>query len=93
VNNKVATSFGIACEIHKVVTEKIQLDFADYNGSKNSAKLPLAAAYIINTDGKIAWSYVKSDYRERAEPDDILAALRAMKTATPAATPAAPAKP
>ncbi len=92
VNNKVATSFGIAYEMPKVVTDKIQLDFADYNGSVNGAKLPLAATYIIGTDGKIAWSYVKSDYRERAEPDDILAALRAMKAAA-TTTPAAAAKP
>jgi peroxiredoxin len=37
--------------------------------------LPLPATYVIGRDGRIAFAHVEADYRERAEPDDVLRAL------------------
>jgi peroxiredoxin len=41
-------------------------------------ELPLAATYIIGKDGIIKWAYLNPDYRNRAEPDDIIAALKSL---------------
>jgi hypothetical protein len=43
--------------------------------------LPVSATYIIDQKGTIAWAFVDADYRNRAEPADILQALKALKTA------------
>jgi hypothetical protein len=46
--------------------------------------LPLPATYVIAPDGLIAWSFVNTDYTRRAEPADILTALRQVGGPTPA---------
>jgi peroxiredoxin len=43
-------------------------------------KLPLSATYVINRDGKIAYAFVNEDYRVRAEPTEILAALKSLSS-------------
>ena len=45
-----------------------------YNGD-DSNELPLAATYIINTEGKIIYAFLDADYRNRAEPSSIIAIL------------------
>jgi peroxiredoxin len=44
--------------------------------------LPLPATYVIGSDGTVRLAFVDVEYRRRLEPDDILAALRALQTAT-----------
>ncbi len=46
-----------------------------HNGD-NSNELPIPATFIINPDGIIVWSYVNSDYKERADPQDIVRELQ-----------------
>lgn len=46
-----------------------------FNG-EGSYEIPLGVTYIINTDGQIAYSYIEEDYRKRADPADVVAALR-----------------
>lgn len=79
--NQVAEKFGIAYALPEVVNEKLKgrIDFAAYNGADVGAELPLAATYVIAPDGTVAWSYVNADYRTRAEPEDVVAAIRAIK--------------
>lgn len=43
-------------------------------------ELPLAATYVIGRDGTVRLAFVDTEYRRRLEPDDILAALRALQT-------------
>lgn len=78
--NEVAGKFGISYELPEVVKGKLKgrVDFDAYNGADVGAELPLAATYLIATDGTVAWSYVDSDYRRRAEPEDVVAALTAL---------------
>jgi peroxiredoxin len=37
--------------------------------------LPHPAVYVIDKDGMVQWSFVETNYRVRAENEDILAAL------------------
>jgi peroxiredoxin len=40
--------------------------------------LPVPATFILRQDGSIAWRFMDVDYAQRAEPEDIIAALRAL---------------
>jgi peroxiredoxin len=77
--NKVAHAYGIAYKIPKMVADQMKgrLDLARYNGDE-SAELPLGATYVIDRDGIIRYAFVDADYRKRAEPSDVLAALRGL---------------
>lgn len=41
-------------------------------------ELPLAATYVIDQQGKVRWAFLDVDYRNRAEPEAVLAAIRAL---------------
>ena len=45
----------------------------------DSGELPLAATYVIDMSGKIAYAFVDADYRTRAEPAAIVEALTTLK--------------
>ena len=80
LDNNVARDFGVVFTLTPDVADAYQKSFGlhEYNNSESN-ELPLAATYIIDTDGTIAWAFVNEDYRNRAEPRDILAALEALK--------------
>jgi peroxiredoxin len=50
-------------------------DLAEYNG-QGGWILPAAATFVIGTDGRVRYANVRGDWRERAEPDDVLAVLK-----------------
>lgn len=54
------------------------MNLADYNGVDTN-ELPLAATYIVAPDFTIRYAYLNPDYRQRAEPADILQALGSRK--------------
>jgi peroxiredoxin len=75
--NKVARAYGVAYKLPKVVADQFKgrLDLAKFNGDE-SGELPLGVTYVIDRDGIIRYAFVNADYRKRAEPSDVLAALR-----------------
>jgi len=77
LHNKVAKDYGVVFTLIPEVAKKYQDGFGlyQYNGDESN-ELPLAATYIIGTDGKIKYAFLDADYRNRAEPTDILAALQ-----------------
>jgi peroxiredoxin len=77
--NKVAHAYGVAYKIPHVIAEQFKgrLDLAKYNGD-DSGTLPLGATYVIDREGIIRYAFVDADYRKRAEPSDVLAALRGL---------------
>lgn len=79
-NNKVASQYGLTYKLPDSVAKsfKGRLDLSEYNGT-DSNELPITATYIINKDGKIAQAILDADYRKRAEPTDITAALKAIQ--------------
>ncbi len=80
LHNKVARDYGIVFTLPDYLQPIYDnnLKLSEYNLDK-SMELPLAATYIIGTDGLIKWHYLNGDYRERAEPADIVAALNELK--------------
>lgn len=83
-SNAVANQYGIAYTLPPEIAAsfKGKLDLAKFNGDESN-ELPLSATYVIGTDSVIRYAFVDADYRNRAEPADILAALRALQPASP----------
>jgi peroxiredoxin len=75
--SKVARAYGVSYKIPKVIAEQFKgrLDLAKYNGD-DSGELPLGATYVVDREGIIRYAFVDADYRKRAEPSDVIAALR-----------------
>ncbi len=76
-DNKVASQYGLTYKLPERVAKALEgrLDLSEYNGSASN-ELPVTATYVIARDGKIAHAFVDADYRKRAEPSDIMGALR-----------------
>lgn len=78
VGNKVANDFGLVftvdSRIQAMYLQRLGNDLPTLNGD-DSFTLPLPATYVIGQDGIITYSYVNADYRLRADPEDVLAAL------------------
>lgn len=75
--NGVARDFGVVFRLTPEVAAAYQqgFDLHGYNGDV-SDELPLAATYVIGTDGVITYAFLHPDYRNRAEPNDILQAVQ-----------------
>ena len=80
VGNKVAKEYGIVFKLTDAVADSYQkgFDLHGYNGD-DSDELPLAATYVINQDGKIVYTFLDAEYRNRAEATEILKALDALQ--------------
>ncbi|GAB5555478.1 MAG: peroxiredoxin-like family protein [Saprospiraceae bacterium] len=80
IGNTVAKDYGIVFKLTPEVAEVYHnaFDLEAYNGD-DSDELPLAATYIIQQDGTISYAFLDAEYRNRAEPADILAALKAIQ--------------
>lgn len=79
LDNTVAREYGVVFkltdDVAAIYEEKFGL--SEYNGNE-SAELPLAATYVINTEGKIIYAFLDADYRNRAEPSEISDVLRSL---------------
>jgi peroxiredoxin len=80
--NKAAGAFRVAYKVPAVVIEQFKgrVDLSKYNGD-SSNELPLGATYVIDQQGVIRYAFVDGDYRKRAEPSAVVAALRGLKQA------------
>lgn len=79
-NNEIARRYGIAFELPEEIETlyaKFGFDLHIENDSER-AELPLAATYVIDRKGKVAYSFLDADYTMRAEPSAILNALKAL---------------
>jgi peroxiredoxin len=85
-----AGEVGAAYRIYFELSAELQALYAA--GGNDLAKrnadgqwhLPIPATYVIAPDGRVAAAFVDVEYRNRAEPSDILAALHAIGAKTPA---------
>tara|TARA_R110002060_G_scaffold54493_3_gene65131 strand:+ start:71 stop:727 length:657 start_codon:yes stop_codon:yes gene_type:complete len=77
---RAAASYGVAWEVPELILQHMRndrgLDLASINNG-NGSMLPIPATFVLNADGKVIWRFVDVDYRTRAEPADIIAALKA----------------
>lgn len=76
VGNTAARSYGI---VH-AQPEGARMDLTRFNGSGEGANdLPMPATYVIDRSGKIVYAWTNPDYRQRADPEAVLTALRALR--------------
>lgn len=77
IGNKIARKYGIVFKLTDEVAEiyNKSFDMNSYNGDESN-ELPLAATYIINEEGKIVYTFLDADYRNRAEPSELTAFLK-----------------
>ena len=78
IHNKIAKDYGIVFQLTDDVAGIYNTSFElnKHNGDASN-ELPLAATYIINEEGKIEYAFLDTDYRNRAEPSEITAFLKA----------------
>lgn len=82
IDQKVARAYGLVFKLTPEVAELYaeNFDLKEFNGKEAPRdELPLAATYVIGQDGKVAWHFLDADYRKRAEPAEVLAALEGIK--------------
>jgi peroxiredoxin len=75
--NTVARQFGLVYRLSpemQKMYESIMTKLPGYNGDQ-SWELPLAATYVIRPDSTISFAQVDADWRQRAEPEEILSFL------------------
>ena len=78
IDNKVANEFNLVFTLPKDLTEVYKgfgIDLVKSNGNEDQ-QLPIAATYIIDQDGTIIYDFIKEDYKERADPEDIYNSLK-----------------
>ncbi len=79
--NEVASRFGLRFALPdylRAIYASFPLDLAAYNGDA-SWTLPMPARFIIDPQSIIRYAASDPDYTTRPEPDDTLAALRALR--------------
>jgi peroxiredoxin len=79
--NIVARDYRIVYRVPEAMSaamKSFKVDLEKRNGDA-SDELPLAVTYVIDPHGVIRWAFVDADYRKRAEPADILEALKELK--------------
>ena len=78
VGQEVGRAFGLVyafSEELKNAYRTFGLDIPARNGAADEWALPVPATYIINRDGTIIFAYADVDYRDRAEPSEVVAFL------------------
>ncbi len=78
VGQTVGRAFGLVYEFTpelKGAYQRFDIDIPVWNGAPGEWLLPIAATYVIDRDGVIIYAYTDVDYRDRADPADVLEAL------------------
>jgi len=75
VGQNVGRAFGLVYDFTeelKSVYHGFNLDIPARNGTPGEWALPVSATYVIDRDGTIVYAYTDADYRDRADPRDVL---------------------
>jgi peroxiredoxin len=78
VGQKVGRAFGLVYEFTDELRSAYHgfgLDIPALNGTPGEWALPVSATYVIAGDGTIIFAYTDPDYRDRADPREVLAVL------------------
>ena len=76
IDNTIGREYGVVFQLTDEVKAYYENGFglSGYNGN-DKGELPLGATYVIGTDGIITYAFLDADYRNRAEPIEVLNAL------------------
>ena len=80
-NLNVARSFNIVYQLPAETDAKYKgfgIDLVKYNSTERP-ELPISATYVIDKNGNIVFAHIEPDYKKRAEPEAIIAALANIK--------------
>ena len=83
VDNQVARELGLVFtvpEYLRPIYEQFGIDIVAHNGDENF-ELPVPATYIVTPQGEIVHHFVNIDYRQREDPERILAVLKQLQVA------------
>lgn len=75
-----ARQFGLVFPVEgklRQLFEGFGLDLAANHGS-DRWELPMPGTFVVDRSGQVQQAFAKADYTVRAEPDDLLAALRSL---------------
>jgi peroxiredoxin len=78
VGQKVGRAFGLVYEFTdelRSAYDGFKLDIPARNGTPGEWALPVSATYVIGSDGVISYANTDTDYRDRADPLDVLKTL------------------
>jgi peroxiredoxin len=78
VGQKAGRAFGLVYEFTdelRTAYDGFGLDIPTRNGAPDEWALPVSATYVIGSDGVISYAYTNTDYRDRADPLDVLKVL------------------
>jgi peroxiredoxin len=69
--------FDLPPELKDLYANAWGLDLTEQNAD-GSWSLPVPGTFVVDRDRRIRFAFASADYRVRAEPDDVLAALRSL---------------
>src|SRR5262245_55659216 len=75
--NNVARSYGLVWKVSAgldAIQKGFGVNLTKSNGDASN-ELPVPGTFVLGADGRIAFSYVNADWRERLEPAEIIRAL------------------
>lgn len=84
LGNRVARVYGLIWDVPTEIADIMLgwgLDLPAMNGTAGW-ELPIPATYVVAADGTARYAFADANFRRRAEPDDVLAALRGLRGST-----------
>ncbi|WP_282074042.1 peroxiredoxin-like family protein [Polaribacter atrinae] len=80
LDNVIGKEYGVVFQLTDEVADIYEAGFglSEKNGNNNN-QLPLAATYVIDKNRIIQYAFLDADYRQRAEPTEIITALEKLK--------------
>jgi peroxiredoxin len=78
VGQKVGRAFGLVYDFTEELRSAYQSfgrDIPAHNGTPGEWALPVSATYVIGSNGVILYADTDMDYRDRADPSEVLSAL------------------
>ncbi|MFZ0370809.1 MAG: peroxiredoxin-like family protein [Halobacillus sp.] len=78
VGNETANQYNLVYQLPDYLVDVYKekgLRVDEHNGDETWT-LPVSATYVIDQDGTIVYEYTKEDYKDRAEPSEVLEQLK-----------------
>ncbi|ASF38311.1 alkyl hydroperoxide reductase [Halobacillus halophilus] len=81
VGNETANQYNLVYQLPDYLVEVYKekgLRVDEHNGDE-AWTLPVSTTYVIDQDGTIVYEYTKEDYKDRAEPSEVLKQLKKVR--------------